>query len=182
MIGSDFNWALSLNEGGYAEPSVQRTLASLFEKEGVPYRLIHHPNTFTGPEHAASIHTPAREVAKVVIVRVDDQYVMAVLPADRPLDLNRFARMIGARSLAVAEEWEVEKLFPDCHVGAMPPFGSLYGIPVYVDATLASQSVIFFSAGSHHATFELNYADFDRLVSPLVGHLAIEHLVEANDE
>jgi len=190
MIGADFKWTSRLKEwwGGteqeeaYTEPSVLRKLAALFHEEKVPYRLIHHPDVFTAPELAGSIRAPGKEVAKVVIVRAEDKYIMAVLPANCPLDVNRFARMIGARNLAVAEEWELEKLFPDCHLGAMPPFGNLYGIPVYIDATLAKQSVIFFPAGSHHATLEMNYDDFDRLVSPLVGHFAFEPLKKASGE
>ena len=191
MIGAEFNWTSRLKdwwecteqpEEEFTEPSVLQKLATLFQKEKVPYRLIHRPDVFTAPELAASIRMPGREVAKVVIVRSDEKYLMAVLPANRPLDVNRFARLIGSKHVAVAEEWELERLFPDCHVGAMPPFGNLYGMPVYVDASLTKQPIIFFPAGSHHATLEMNYADYDRLVSPLVGHFAFEPLKKVSGE
>jgi Ala-tRNA(Pro) deacylase len=149
-------------------------MRELLQKERIPYRLIFHPEAYTAPEVAASIHIPGREVAKVVVVRADGKYVMAVLPANRLLDLKRFARGIGAEHLSLAQEWELEKLFPDCEVGAMPPLGNLYELPVYVDASLAKERFIFFPAGSHHETVEIWYEDFERLVHPMVGQFALE--------
>ncbi|MBI3610797.1 MAG: YbaK/EbsC family protein [Nitrospirae bacterium] len=152
----------------------------LFEKAKVPYRVIPHSEVYTAPELAASIHTSGRKVAKVVMVSADGRYAMAVLPAHRQLDLARFAQAIGARRVTLATEADVGKLCPDCELGAMPPFGNLYGLRVYVDASLARESAIFFPAGSHHEVVEMRYEDFERLVCPQVGDFALEPLKRAS--
>jgi Ala-tRNA(Pro) deacylase len=149
-------------------------LIPLFRWEKVPYRLIYHRNVFTASELAASIHATGREVAKVVIVHADGFSVMAVLPANRLIDVRQFAITTGAANLSFAKEREMKKLFPDCEVGAMPPFGNLYDVPVYVDESLAREENIFFPAGSHHETLEMRYGDFNRFVLPTVGRFALE--------
>jgi Ala-tRNA(Pro) deacylase len=158
-------------------PSILERMITLFQKEKIPYRLIHHPDVYSASELAASIHIPGREVAKAVIVRVDGRYAMAVLPAHLQLDLDRFGQLIGEGRyslFSLAEERELEKLFPDCALGATPPLGNLYGLPVYVDVCLAQEPIIFFAAGSHHETIEMRFNDFERLVHPMVGYFALE--------
>ncbi len=160
-------------------PILER-LKALFEKEHLSYRLIPHSEVFTAPELAASIHVTGRQVAKVVMVRADGRYVMAVLPSHRQLDLDRFGEVIGAHHVSLAKEWEMEELCPDCEVGAMPPFGNLYGLPVYLDESLVKEPEIFFQAGSHHEVIEMRYQDFERLVHPKVDHFALEPLKTAS--
>jgi Ala-tRNA(Pro) deacylase len=162
---------------GTVEPdrlSVLERLKALFKKENISYRIIPHPEVYTAPEVAASIHAPGRQVAKVVMVRANGRYVMAVLPSHRQVDLNSFGEMIGASHVALAVEWEIEDLCPDCEAGAMPPFGGFYGLPVYLDESLVREPEIFFQAGSHHEVIEMRYKDFERLVHPKVGHFVQE--------
>ncbi|HEY5600198.1 MAG TPA: YbaK/EbsC family protein, partial [Candidatus Manganitrophaceae bacterium] len=138
-------------------PAVFERMKALFEREKISYRLIPHSEVYTAPELAASIHVPGREVAKVVVVRADKKYAMAVLPANRPLDLVRFSQLLGVRHVSLATEGDMKKLFPDCEVGAAPPFGNFYGLEVYVEASLASEKEIFFPAGSHHEVVQMRY-------------------------
>jgi len=100
------------------------------------------------------------------LVKMDDALAMAVLPASYHVDLTRLKAAAGANTIAVATEREFRSQFPDCETGAMPPFGNLYGIPVYVDETLTDDEEIAFNAGSHHELIRLPYADFERLVGP----------------
>jgi len=161
-------------------PPVLERLKTLFKKEKVSYRIIPHSEVYTAPEVAASIHAPGRQVAKVVMVRADGRYVMAVLPSHRHVDLSRFGKMIGAGHVALAKEWEIEKLCPDCEAGAMPPFGDLYGLPVYLDKSLVREPEIFFQAGSHHEVIEMHEEDFKRLAHPKLGHFLAEQVNAAS--
>jgi len=167
-----------------AEKSPQMTIferiKDLFEREGIPYKLLAHSEVYTAPELAASIHTPGRKVAKVVMVWADGEYVMAVIPSHRHLNMARFAKVLEARHMLLAKEWEVGKLFPDCEVGAMPPLGNLYGLRVFVDTSLAQEPDIYFPAGSHHEVIEIRYEDYERLVHPKVDHFALEPAEKAS--
>jgi Ala-tRNA(Pro) deacylase len=144
-----------------------------FEKENVPYRVIPHREVYTSPELAASIHTSGRKVAKVVMVWADGRHVMAVLPSHRQLDLSRFAEVIGAARVSLATETDMEKLFPDCELGAMPPFGNLYEFQVYVDESLTREPEIYFQPGTHHEMIAIRYEDFERLVRPEKDHFVL---------
>lgn len=170
---------------GTTSPSARERMTALLDKEKIPYRVVPHPKACSALRLAESIHVPGREVAKVVIVRAGDlapgaatteEYGMVVLPANRDLDLARFAHTIGAESVSLVEEWELKEIFPDCEIGAMPPLGNLYELPVYVDQALAEEPVLFFPAGSHHEVIEMRYKDFERLVHPIVDHFALEPL------
>ncbi len=141
---------------------------------GVKYEVTVHPIAYTAQEIAASEHLTGYEVAKVVMATVDGRVVMLVLPAPHRVDLDRLRRALGARSLRLAEEKEFANLFPDCDVGAMPPFGNLYGISVYVEPSLAACPEIIFNVGSHRETMKVAYADFERLVRPQVIDFSIE--------
>jgi Ala-tRNA(Pro) deacylase len=161
-------------------PTAPERLKMLFEKEKVPYRVIPHPEVYTAPELAASIHASGRKVAKVVMVLADGRYVMAVIPSHRQLDLNRFAEVIGAVQVSLATEAVLEKLFPDCELGAMPPFGNLYELQVFVDESLTREPEIFFQPGTHHEMIVIRYADFERLVHPATAHFASEPMEKAS--
>jgi Ala-tRNA(Pro) deacylase len=107
-------------------------------------------------------------LAKTVIVKIDGQMAMAVLPASRQIDFGLLKDALGAKSVELASEAEFQGLFPDSELGAMPPFGNLYGLPVYVAESLTEDQEIAFNAGSHSVLFQMAYADFARLVRPTV--------------
>jgi Ala-tRNA(Pro) deacylase len=153
-----------------------RKLRELLEEAGVDYEVIPHDPAFTAQEIAAAAHVPGKELAKTLVVRVDDRMVLAVLPASFRLSLDNLREAAGASSARLATEGEFEVLFPDCQTGAMPPFGNLYGLEVWVDAGLARDEEIVFNAGSHTELVRLAYADFERLVQPQVAPLAERHL------
>ncbi len=135
---------------------------------GVKYDVTVHPVAYTAQEVAASEHLSGYEMAKVVIAIVDGDLVMLVIPAPHRVDLAKLRSALGAQRVMLAREQEFANLFPDCDVGAMPPFGNLYGISVYVDPSLARNPQIIFNAGSHRETITLPYADFERLVRPQI--------------
>jgi Ala-tRNA(Pro) deacylase len=138
----------------------------------VKYVVIGHSPAYTALETARLSHLSGQELAKTVLVNVDGRMAMAVLPASYQIDFEMFRRSIGARSLELATEAELRALFPDCELGAMPPFGNLYGLPVYVAELLTEQDEIAFNAGTHSELFQMAYADFARLVRPMVIQLA----------
>ena len=137
------------------------------------YSTIVHPTSYTAQGTAAYAHVPGSELAKTVVIRVDTQLAMAVLPASAQLDLAAFRKLTNARSVALAAEVEFETRFPDCDLGAMPPFGNLYGIPVYVEEKLTEDDEIAFNAGSHNELVKMRYDDFERVVNPIVGRFAM---------
>ncbi len=155
-------------------PAVVERLKTIFENEKILYRMIPHTEVFTSPELAASIHTTGRQVAKVVMVTSNSRTYMAVLPAHMKLDLKRFADLAGESKVTLMREKMFGRLFPDCEVGAEPPFGSLYGIPVFVDANLTYEDEIYFQAGSHREVIAMRYYDFEGIVHPVIGRLAVE--------
>jgi Ala-tRNA(Pro) deacylase len=134
----------------------------------VVYELQHHPLAYTARGVAASEHVPAQHVAKVVIAIAEAQTVMVVLPASHELDLGRLATELGAREAHLATESQFGPMFADCDVGAMPPFGNLYGMSVKVDCSLAGERNFVFPAGTHTDTMRIAFADFVRLVRPTV--------------
>lgn len=148
-------------------------LELLLVKQGVKFEVTAHPLAYTAQEVATVEHVSGYDVAKVVMAAVDDRLVMLVLPAPHRVDLEKVKRGLGATTARLAREDEFAKLFPDCDLGAMPPFGNLYGIPVYVDRTLTHDPKIVFNAGSHRETMTIAYADFERVVRPEVIEFAI---------
>ena len=147
-------------------------LEDYLRENGVPFEVQHHPMAFTAQEVAAAEHVPGRMLAKVVMVSADGEMAMLSLPAPYQVDLEKAGKMLGAEEARLAQEEEFEGAFPDCEVGAMPPFGNLYGLPVYVEEALAEDETIFFRAGTHTDTMSVGYADFERLVEPTVGEFA----------
>jgi Ala-tRNA(Pro) deacylase len=110
-----------------------------------------------------------RELAKSTVVKVDGRFGLAVLPAPLRVDLEALRRLTGANSVSLASELEFQGLFPGCEVGAMPPFGNLYGLPVWADEALRKDPVIVFNAGTHREVIRMSFADFARLVKPTIG-------------
>ena len=139
----------------------------------IHYNTIVHPTSYTAQGTAAYAHVSGNEMAKTVMVKVDTQLAMAVLPAAMQLDLAAFKQLTRAKSVCLAAEPEFEMKFPDCDLGAMPPFGNLYGIPVYVEEQLTEDRDIAFNAGTHNELVRMRYDDFERVVNPIVGRFAL---------
>ena len=145
-----------------------KRLKDFLEREGVKYTTIEHSPAYTARETAQTAHVRVKDFAKAVIVKVDGRLAMAVLPASEKLDLARLKKATGAKNVHLAPESEFDRLFPGCEPGAMPPFGNLYGLEVYVAKSLSADDQIAFNAGSHAELVRMAYKDFDRLVQPLV--------------
>lgn len=143
-------------------------LIEYLDSNKVRYVTISHSQAFTAPEIAASAHIKGKELAKTVIVRVNGTLAMAVLPASHHIDFDLLEKAIGGGKVKLATEQEFRGLFLDCQVGAMPPFGNLYGIDVFVAATLAEDDEIAFNACCHTKLIKMKYKDFERLVQPKI--------------
>jgi Ala-tRNA(Pro) deacylase len=143
-------------------------LRAFLDGHGVRYVSIQHSVAFTASEVAESVHVKGRDFAKTVIVKIGESMAMVVLPASRRIVLHDLREMLGSEELRLATEAEFKGAFPDCEVGAMPPFGNLYNMPVYVAAHLAEEREIVFNAGTHSEVMQLAYADFEQLVQPTV--------------
>lgn len=150
------------------------TLSAYLRANNIPFTTHQHAPAFTAREFAAAAHLPALMTAKVVVVMADEKLVMLVLPASYRVDLGRVYELLGAHMVRLADERELAVAFPDCAIGAMPPFGNLYGIPVLVDPLIAAQPQLVFQPGSHTETVALAYADYERLVRPQVAAIAGE--------
>jgi Ala-tRNA(Pro) deacylase len=141
-------------------------LIDFLDKEHVKYVTIGHSPAFTAQEIAALAHIPGKELAKTVIVKVDNELAMVVLPASEMVRLDHLRESLGTEFVELAEEDEFKGAFPDCETGAMPPFGNLYGMKVFVDQSLREDDEIAFNAGSHEELIRLPYAEYERLVHP----------------
>jgi Ala-tRNA(Pro) deacylase len=149
-------------------------LQEFLELNQVPFKHTVHPLAYTAREVASAEHLSAREVAKVVIISAEGLYQMVVLPANRALNLAELRNALGLGHARLATENELSSLFPDCDQGAMPPFGNLYNIPVYVDDGLAFDEWIAFNAGSHTDVIHMKFKDYKWLVNPVILPLARE--------
>lgn len=138
------------------------------DNHGVKYVSLKHSPAFTAGEVAASAHVAGRDFAKSVIVRIADSFAMVVLPASRRLVLTDLRELLQNPHVRLATEAEFRDLFPDCELGAMPPFGNLYGLTVYVAESLAQEEEIAFNAGTHTEVIKMDFYDFDALVHPVV--------------
>jgi Ala-tRNA(Pro) deacylase len=143
-----------------------KTLKDFLDRHGVKYVSIVHSPAFTAREIAASAHISGQLLAKTVIVKVDGRIAMAVLPANEKVDFELLRATAGAERVELASEWEFNARFEGCEVGAMPPFGNLYDMEVFVAADLARGEEIAFNAGSHTELIRLAYRDFENLVHP----------------
>lgn len=146
-------------------------LKKFLDEEDVKYVTIRHSPAFTAQEIAASAHVPGQELAKTVIVSLDGELAMVVLPATDQVDLERLQNVSGSDRVELASEGEFEDRFPDCETGAMPPFGNLYDMDVYVAEHLAEDDEIAFNAGTHTELIRMSFDDFRRLVAPTVARL-----------
>lgn len=145
-----------------------RPLSEFLEHRNVRYRCYNHRPTYTAEATAHALHLPDDVVAKTVLLRADGQLVLAVLPASEAIDLTRFATLTGTRKVALASEQDMASVAPLCDPGCLPPVGNLYGLPVYVDASLAADDVIAIDSGTHTESVCMTYADFETMVQPRV--------------
>ncbi len=146
-------------------------LKQFLDSNTVKYVTVKHSPAYTAQEIAALAHVPGREWAKTVMVKLDGKIAMAVVPASTRVIFDLLREAAGAKAAELATEQEFKDLCPGCEIGAMPPFGNLFGMDVYVDQALAEDVEISFSAGSHTEMVRLPYADFERLVKPRVARL-----------
>ena len=139
----------------------------------IKYITIDHSLAYTAQEIAAAAEVPGKELAKTVIAKIDGELVMVVLPASFRIDTDLLKKAAGAKKVELAGEDEFQDLFSGCELGAMPPFGNLYGLKVFVAESLAEDKEIVFNACSHRELIRLRYADFARLVDPVVANFSI---------
>lgn len=150
-----------------------RKLKQFLDSHNVKYVSIKHSPAFTAQEVAQSTHIPGQIMAKTVIVKIDGKYAMAVLPAKYLIDMDLLREVTGAEYVELASEKEFKNMFPDCEIGAMPPFGNIYDMPVYAAAVLARDKEIAFNAGTHIEIIKMDYKDFEALVQPHVVKFAL---------
>ena len=153
----------------------QERLAEYLQEQGVEFSTEIHPEAFTAQEVAASEHVPGQMFVKVVMVKGGEDLAMMCVPAPLDVDLEAAAEVLHSDKARLATEEEFAPLFPDCEVGAMPPFGNLYEVPVFIDDSLEEDEHIVFNAGTHRDTVEMLLDDFERLVHPTVAHFGKTH-------
>ena len=153
-------------------PAVQEFL----RRANVPYAVYPHTPAYTATDEAEVLAVPERDWAKVVVCFADGEPIQAVVPANHVVDLDRLKEVTGARTLRLAHEDELEWLFPECELGAMPPFGPMYRQQVFVDEALTVEDKIAFNAGTHADAVVMKYVDLDALVNPVVGRFALRLL------
>lgn len=141
-------------------------------RSGRTCELLPHPATFTAQRTAQAVHVPGDEVAKTVILRVDGEAVMAVVPATHRIDPEKVRGLLGAEVVELADEAEFTRLFPDCELGALPPFGSQYGMKTIVDEALARDERIVIESNTLEEAIRMRYDDFAALERPLVGEIS----------
>jgi Ala-tRNA(Pro) deacylase len=151
-----------------------RRLQDFLDSHHLKYVTIRHSLAYTAQEIAASAHIPGKQLAKIVIVKLDGKAAMAVLPASDKVNFERLKEAAGANTVQLAREEELQDLFPECEVGAMPPFGNLYGMEVWVAERLAEDEEIAFNAGDHTELIRMAYRDFAGLVQPRVGEFSAQ--------
>jgi Ala-tRNA(Pro) deacylase len=151
---------------------ILHSLQRLLDDNHVPYEVHAHRQSFTARDTAAADHVPPSEMAKVLVLRGRDRLLIAVLPASHMLDLDRLRETVGDPQLRLASEREFGEAFPSCEPGAIPPFGELFGMTVWVDDSLGRERETVFNGGNHRETVHLAYCDFVRLAKPQFGEFS----------
>jgi Ala-tRNA(Pro) deacylase len=147
--------------------SISTRLKSFLDENQIPYSVMTHTRAYTAQGAAATMQISGKELAKTVVLWAGQEIILAVLPAPNHVRLDKLAAELG-NSVRLATEQEFSSLFPDCELGAMPPFGSLYNLPVYVDESLAADEAIVFNAGTHRDAICMRYNDFVRVAKPSI--------------
>ena len=149
--------------------SIPRHICEFLDSQHVWYQHFTHTLAYTAQGIAHAQHFSGKQLAKVVMVMADGNLIMAVVPGNHRVDLQRLGEILNVDSIRLATEDEFKDLFPDCELGAMPAFGNLYRLDVWVDSALKSHPHVLFNAGTHSETILMTFADFDRLVQPGIG-------------
>ena len=152
---------------------IPKRLIDCLNENKVQYEVLHHTEAVTAQRIAEAEHIKGRHQAKVVMIKSGDQHLMMVLPADHRIDLEKVEKVIG-KPVSIEKEQDFKSLFPESVIGAMPPFGNLYGLTTYVDKDLAEQDYIVFEAGTHTDAIKMSYRDYEKVVQPKVEDLAIK--------
>ena len=136
--------------------------------QNVQFETLEHPVEYSAQRMAGVIHVSGDEVAKTVVLKVDGKPMLAVLQATHAVDFDKAPEVFGAETVELAPEEELRELFPDCELGAVPPFGSQYGLPTVVDEPLTKDETIVFEGNTHHDAIRMRYADYAKLENPRV--------------
>jgi len=145
-----------------------KKLKEFLDQKKIKYITIKHSSAFTAQEIAAAAHIPGKELAKSVIIKADGKMAMAVLPASYKVNFDQLKKVLKAKEVRLAYEQEFMDKFPDCEIGAMPPFGNLYGMEVYAAESLSGDEEIAFNACSHTELIKMKFKDFLKLVKPKI--------------
>ena len=159
--------------------SIPRRIREYLDSQNVDYQWLPHPEAFTAQEVAHSLHVSGKRLAKTVVLDADGQVIMAVLPASHRLSLLDLKGALEVRNLELLPEGELAVLFPDCDLGAIPPFGNLYGMDTWVDRAVAEAEHIIFTAGTHWDAVEMKYANYARLAKPRLSRFSAIWLPKA---
>lgn len=146
----------------------KQSIKEYLKNHEVKYSTVEHTPAYTAPEIAANSHISGKLLAKVVIVKLDGKFAMIVEPSNQLVNLDLLKDQIGAKKIELASEYEFKDKFPDCELGAMPPFGELYDMDVYVAESLTKDGQIAFNAGTHTELIKMKYRDFEKLVHPKI--------------
>jgi len=158
---------------------ILRKLKEVLDEANISYEVYHHALAYTAQEVATAQHLSGKEMAKVVMLKVDGDLVMGVIAASHKINLSTVKASLGAKEARLATEDEFSSRFPECEIGAMPPFGNLFGLAVFVDPALEKDEYIYFNAGNHVQTVRLKYQDFARVVKPQTARLVEEKKIAA---
>ena len=151
-----------------------KRLKEFLDTNNVKYITVSHSRAFTAQETATSAHIVRKELAKTVMVKIDGKMAMAVLPASCNVDLELLKNVTNSSTIELADEKEFQDLFPDCEVGAMPPFGNLYQMEVFAAESLSEDEEFAFNAGTHRELIKMSYKDFERLAKPKVAKFSVK--------
>ena len=152
--------------------AIPQRIIDFLDSQNVPFETLHHSQAFTGQEIAHSLHVSGKRCVKAVAVAGDDKMVLAVIPASHRLNFQELRAALDVSQLEMLHEGELVGLFPDCDLGAVPPFGNLYGIEVWVDRAVADAEEIVFCAGSHEDCIRMRYSDFSKVTLPRLGRFS----------
>jgi Ala-tRNA(Pro) deacylase len=152
--------------------AIPQRIRDYLDSQDVPFEPLHHSQAFTGQEVAHSLHLSGKRLAKTLVLKADGKLLMAVIPACHRLNLQDLRGVVEISHLEMLPESELAKLFPDCELGAVPPFGSLYGLEVWVDRAVSDGEEVVFCAGTHEDCLRMKYSDFAKLVKPRLGRFS----------
>ncbi|MEK7791235.1 MAG: YbaK/EbsC family protein [Deltaproteobacteria bacterium] len=152
---------------------IPRDLRSFLKEHHIRYRSLYHPSIYTAQQLAHIEHMKGQKVAKSVVLKAGDEFILAVLPAAYKVDFTEMKKVLGKNELRLGTETEIRQLFPDCEIGAIPPFGNLYRLKVFADESLRANDEIIFSVGTHREAVQMKYRDFEEAVAPTVARFAV---------